>query len=73
MVESPPVRSQYEELSNLYLEGDEGDQLPLSNVVQIYLHKEELDPGDIKDRGMQIGTLLCGNPCGLLHLPNDDR
>ena len=56
MAESPPVRSQYKELRNLYLEGDEGNQLPLSNVIQIYLRKEELDPGDIEDRGVQIGT-----------------
>ena len=50
MAESLPSDNQhYEELRNQYFEGDEGKQLALVNIIQIYKQKDELEPSDVED------------------------
>ena len=57
MAESSPSDNQhYEELRNQYFKGDEGKQLALVNIIQIYKQKNELEPSDVEDQGIQIGN-----------------
>ena len=53
---SPSDNQHYEELRNQYFEGDEGEQLALVNIIQIYKQKDELEPSDVEDQGIQIGN-----------------